>query len=114
MNKQSYKPMTRKSNNSRTRPGAGDLIRQPREIKAKLDEIVVGQEVAKKKLSVAVVNHYARLANGRGISLRRGQGCRGRPEASEGTQDMSDRTQRITAAMLVDTIFPEPNKDKHE
>ncbi|MHB8956575.1 MAG: ATP-dependent Clp protease ATP-binding subunit ClpX [Pirellulaceae bacterium] len=34
----------------------------PREIKAHLDTIVVGQEIAKLKLSVAVANHYARLA----------------------------------------------------
>lgn len=43
-------------------------IPTPREIKAHLDSIVVGQELPKRKLSVAVANHYARLANGRGVS----------------------------------------------
>ncbi|HEX4956009.1 MAG TPA: ATP-dependent Clp protease ATP-binding subunit ClpX [Thermoanaerobaculia bacterium] len=34
---------------------------KPREIKALLDEYVVGQEQAKKKLAVAVYNHYKRI-----------------------------------------------------
>lgn len=33
----------------------------PRELKAKLDDYVIGQELAKKVLSVAVYNHYKRL-----------------------------------------------------
>jgi len=33
----------------------------PAEIKAKLDEYVIGQEIAKKKISVAVYNHYKRI-----------------------------------------------------
>ena len=36
----------------------------PEEIKAKLDEYVIGQEEAKKSLSVAVYNHYKRLHHG--------------------------------------------------
>ena len=35
----------------------------PREIKAYLDEFVIGQEEAKKALAVAVVSHYQRLAH---------------------------------------------------
>jgi len=34
---------------------------KPREIKALLDEYVIGQETAKKKLAVAVYNHYKRI-----------------------------------------------------
>lgn len=37
---------------------------KPREIKAKLDEYVVGQDTAKKALSVAVYNHYKRIYHG--------------------------------------------------
>lgn len=37
-------------------------IPAPHEIKAKLDEYVVGQEYAKKVISVAVYNHYKRVA----------------------------------------------------
>jgi ATP-dependent Clp protease ATP-binding subunit ClpX len=40
---------------------------KPREIKAFLDDYVIGQEEAKKVLSVAVYNHYKRLMNG-GVS----------------------------------------------
>jgi len=36
----------------------------PSEIKANLDEFVIGQEAAKKALSVAVYNHYKRIAGG--------------------------------------------------
>ena len=33
----------------------------PKELRAKLDEYVIGQDAAKKSLSVAVYNHYKRL-----------------------------------------------------
>ncbi|SHK05748.1 ATP-dependent Clp protease ATP-binding subunit ClpX [Epilithonimonas mollis] len=36
-------------------------LRKPREIKAFLDEYVIGQDQAKKQLSIAVYNHYKRL-----------------------------------------------------
>lgn len=39
---------------------------KPEEIKAKLDEYVIGQEAAKKALSVAVYNHYKRIYSGTG------------------------------------------------
>lgn len=39
-------------------------IPSPHEIKAKLDEFVCGQEKAKKVISVAVYNHYKRVATG--------------------------------------------------
>ena len=39
----------------------------PIEIKATLDEYVIGQEEAKKNLSVAVYNHYKRLKGGKKI-----------------------------------------------
>ncbi len=37
------------------------LLKKPREIKAFLDQYVIGQEEAKKVLSVAVYNHYKRI-----------------------------------------------------
>ena len=39
----------------------GDKLPKPHEIKAVLDEYVIGQQSAKKVLSVAVYNHYKRL-----------------------------------------------------
>lgn len=41
--------------------GAGGKLPTPHEIKALLDEYVIGQQQAKKILSVAVYNHYKRL-----------------------------------------------------
>lgn len=38
-------------------------VRTPKGIKEKLDEYVIGQELAKKTLSVAVYNHYKRIKN---------------------------------------------------
>ena len=40
------------------------VLPKPQEIKAKLDEYVVGQDAAKKALSVAVYNHYKRIYHG--------------------------------------------------
>lgn len=40
------------------------VIPKPMEIKAKLDEYVIGQDMAKKALSVAVYNHYKRILYG--------------------------------------------------
>ena len=40
---------------------ASDRLPTPREIKEKLDEYIVGQDEAKKTLSVAVYNHYKRI-----------------------------------------------------
>lgn len=42
-----------------------DALPKPAEIKEFLDQYVIGQEVAKKKLSVAVYNHYKRIKLGR-------------------------------------------------
>ncbi len=52
-----------------TSPAGDDRLMKPMEIKAVLDQYVVGQEPAKKALCVAVYNHYKRIRNlGRGDS----------------------------------------------
>lgn len=55
----------------RTRRASGKRVKleekilpKPQEIKAQLDEYVVGQDEAKKALSVAVYNHYKRIYHG--------------------------------------------------
>ena len=53
-------------------------IPKPQQIKSFLDEQVVGQEAAKKVMSVAVYNHYKRLAwqgDGQGETSRPPPGC---------------------------------------
>ena len=44
---------------------ASDILKRPDQIKAYLDKYVVGQEEAKKTLSVAVYNHYKRILHKR-------------------------------------------------
>ena len=48
------------------------ILPKPHEIKSHLEEYVIGQEAAKKKLSVAVYNHYRRIEyqSGRGRTMR--------------------------------------------
>jgi len=46
-----------------------NVLPKPEEIKAKLDEYVIGQEDAKKVLSVAVYNHYKRIYSGAGSDV---------------------------------------------
>lgn len=48
---------------SSAQPISLDAISKPQEIKAFLDQYVIGQDEAKKYLSVAVYNHYKRLAS---------------------------------------------------
>ena len=45
----------------------GLKLLKPKEIKAFLDDYVIGQEEAKKALAVAVYNHYKRITSGRTI-----------------------------------------------
>ena len=42
---------------------------KPEEIKTFLDEYVIGQDEAKKALSVAVYNHYKRITAGRNLGV---------------------------------------------
>jgi ATP-dependent Clp protease ATP-binding subunit ClpX len=55
-------------------PVAFDHIMSPKEIVSRLDEYVIGQDRAKKVLSVAVYNHYKRIAHGsnpQGVELQK-------------------------------------------
>lgn len=45
-----------------SRANVGDGLMRPREIKEVLDQYVIGQDMAKKTLAVAVYNHYKRIA----------------------------------------------------
>ncbi len=50
-----------------------ETLPKPAEIKALLDEYVIGQDAAKKVLSVAVYNHYKRILNVEKQPVRRGR-----------------------------------------
>ncbi len=50
--------------------GEAKPIPKPHEIKAYLDEYIVGQDDAKKVLSVAVYNHYKRLKHNKSVNLK--------------------------------------------
>ncbi|MBO5726829.1 MAG: ATP-dependent Clp protease ATP-binding subunit ClpX [Clostridia bacterium] len=50
-----------KKNTSKKKKEKEFVLPKPQEIKAKLDEYVIGQDDAKKTLSVAVYNHYKRI-----------------------------------------------------
>ncbi|MGI9417879.1 MAG: ClpX C4-type zinc finger protein, partial [Geminicoccaceae bacterium] len=53
-----------KEEDRKSRRSSGPTIMTPQEIKGVLDDYVIGQERAKRVLSVAVHNHYKRLAHG--------------------------------------------------
>lgn len=55
----SYKYQTRRN----VKPSGPIRIPKPNEIKAKLDEYIIGQEEAKRRVAVAVYNHYKRISN---------------------------------------------------
>lgn len=48
-------------------------LKKPEEIKAFLDEYVIGQDEAKKVLAVAVYNHYKRIIAGRNLGVELGK-----------------------------------------
>ncbi|MBQ7355614.1 MAG: ATP-dependent Clp protease ATP-binding subunit ClpX [Clostridia bacterium] len=50
-----------------------DTLPRPAQIKAQLDEYVIGQDAAKKVLSVAVYNHYKRILS-KGLDKKKGRG----------------------------------------
>ena len=50
-----------KDGDARDEKESGATLLKPAEIKAKLDEYIIGQEEAKRVLSVAVYNHYKRI-----------------------------------------------------
>ncbi len=59
--------------NSKKKKNEQIALPKPSEIKAHLDEYVIGQEEAKKTLSVAVYNHYKRIFKGEGSDVELGK-----------------------------------------
>ena len=54
-------PTTKQRGKGKNSADSGITLKKPAEIKAVLDEYVIGQEEAKIALSVAVYNHYKRI-----------------------------------------------------
>ena len=67
---------------------SGTKLPKPHEIKAVLDEYVIGQQRAKKVLSVAVYNHYKRLES------RSAEGSKAEIELAK-SNILSDRPDRL-------------------
>ena len=55
------KDSVNKTSDSDSMAGSLEELKKPKEIKAFLEEYVIGQDQAKKQLSIAVYNHYKRL-----------------------------------------------------
>ena len=55
------KDSVNQTSDSDSMAGSLEELKKPKEIKAFLDEYVIGQDQAKKQLSIAVYNHYKRL-----------------------------------------------------
>ena len=82
--------------------GQQDHLPEPQEIKAILDEYVIGQQRAKKVLSVAVYNHYKRLRHDRAA----GRGRAGQEQYPAGGSHRSGKTLLAeTLARLLDVPF---------
>ena len=65
----SARPARGNANRAHVQPAAADLdinIMTPAEIKEGLDQYVIGQDEAKRVLSVSVYNHYKRILSGKG------------------------------------------------
>lgn len=81
-------------------------IKKPSEIKAALDESVIGQEEAKKVVSVGIYNHYKRIESGRtdiqksNILLAGPTGC-GKTEIARTVAELLDVPFCITDATTV-------------
>ena len=58
---QSYNILKEESSSAKSSEGFNIRLIKPKELKLFLDDYVVGQDEAKKVLSVAVYNHYKRL-----------------------------------------------------
>ncbi len=67
-----------------------DYIYKPAEIKTFLDQYVIGQDKAKKVLSVAVYNHYKRIAHNSSIK-NSAQGAHNQQKEGDGSADKSHR-----------------------
>ena len=85
--------------------GISSKLRKPSEIKHHLDQYVIGQERAKKILSVAVHNHYKRISANEvdDVNLQKGNIQRNGPRGEEG-RDLRQKNRGIVGRSSIDCL----------
>ena len=73
---------------------------KPRDIKAMLDEYVIGQDAAKEVLSVAVYNHYKRIAAYDAKIQDKNEKKKGKEEPAEKTEDDDIELQKSNVLLI--------------
>ncbi|KAI5455318.1 ATP-binding protein [Naganishia albida] len=112
-------PIARQSASFHTSPscavaGGGQIwLKSPRDLAQHLDEHIIGQERAKKILSVAVFNHYHRVTTLLDRSEEHGEGSDADSGYSEG--DAQDAGTQFTGSTVATaTITPKPRKRRSD
>lgn len=82
---------------------------KPKEIFDYLNQFVVGQDSAKKVLSVAVYNHYKRLLSSSELQPKRHQEANQRDYSGNDLQTLTDTHQVIMESLIADKTKPVPS-----
>ncbi|MBQ3706648.1 MAG: ATP-dependent Clp protease ATP-binding subunit ClpX [Clostridia bacterium] len=82
-------------NDDQAAPLSEQKLPVPAEIKATLDEYIIGQDKAKIALSVAVYNHYKRLINREGVEKRKNRRKKDGEEAEKAPEEVEIQKSNV-------------------